>query len=835
MFNVFSQPGKDPMKKTIAPLVDALQSGLETGDIESVSYCAVTDCVNLFLMGEPLESVEKQQSQYLDLLIKNKQSYSISYVKIWRQLSLTLLGKSSQQGSLIGENFQEFEVSPTLIKTNHQNLLFATYLVKSMLLYLFKDFSQALTTTKLAAEHTEFIEAWVTVAQHNFYYSLTLLAEYSQVEASVKTQYIHQVEKNQIKMQQWAAYASANYQHKYDLVEAEKARVSGKFLAAMDYYDRAIQGAKEQGYLQEEALANELAAEFYFSQGREKIAVIFLMDAYYGYLQWGAIAKVKDLELRYPQISSHILSRNSIAAKNKSQRTTSTTGVASLDLDTVMQASQALAEEIVLGSLLDKLLKILIKNAGAQTSCLILEKAGQMVIEATATVDQDEVVLWQSSPLNNSQELPVSLINYVTRTKKSLVLNNAAKAGNFTKDPYIVSTQPKSILCTPIINQGQVIGILYLENNLTLDAFTQERLEVVNLLSSQVAISLKNAWLYESLATANENVKQANLQLEDYSRTLEHKVEDRTLELTEKNTRLQQTLKEIEQAQSQLIQTEKMSSLGQLIAGVAHEINNPISYIYGNFSYAKKYFNELLKVIHLYQQQYPHPSAEIQEHVEIIDLDFLIKDFSKLLDSMQIGTERIRQIVLSLRNFSRLDEADMQPVDIHEEIENTLLILEHRIREKVGKSGLHIIKKYSELPLVECYPGQINQVFMNILTNALDALEDYDLHRSIDDIQQCPSSIEISTEILECMNSTTNSDSRVLIRIADNGLGMTEEVQRKLFDPFFTTKPVGSGTGLGLSISYQIVEKHGGQLKCLSAPGKGAEFIIQIPVKQQKC
>jgi signal transduction histidine kinase len=519
------------------------------------------------------------------------------------------------------------------------------------------------------------------------------------------------------------------------------------------------------------------------------------------------------------------------------QKPTINTGFTSctLDLATVTKLSQALAEEIVLDQLLNTLLKIVMDNTGAQTSYLLLDKDGQMRIQATSTVEQGVIVLRQENFLEDSQQVPASLIDYVAKTKRSFVLNNATDEGLFTTDPYVIREQPKSILCSPILNQGQLMGLLYLENKVRVNTFTPECIELVKFLSAQVAISLKNAWLYENLEITSENLIQTNSQLENYSLNLEQKVAERTLELEEKNVRLQHTLEEVKRTQSQLVQTEKISGLGQLVAGVAHEISNPVNFIHGNFTYAKKYLQDLLRLIQLYQEHYPEPTPEIQIQKERIELDFLIADFSKLLDSMQLGSDRIRQIVSSLQNFSRIDEAEMKPVDIHEGIENTLLILQHRIREKIGFSGLQVIKNYGDLPLVECYPGQLNQVFMNIITNALDSLEMSDRYRSVEDLQERPSRIEIITEMLAPSNTELNPENYVLIRIADNGLGMTEEVHHKIFDPFFTTKPVGSGTGLGLSIAYQIVvEKHRGKLQCISAPGQGAEFRIEIPIKQRK-
>lgn len=310
---------------------------------------------------------------------------------------------------------------------------------------------------------------------------------------------------------------------------------------------------------------------------------------------------------------------------------------------------------------------------------------------------------------------------------------------------------------------------------------------------------------------------------------------------------LQNTLRELQHTQTQLIQSEKMSSLGQLVAGVAHEINNPVGFIFGNLNHASDYTQNLLHLIQLYQTHYPQPVAEIQSQMEAIDLAFLLEDLPKLISSMRVGADRIQGIVASLRTFSRMDEADMKSVDIHEGIDSTLMILQSRLKPSPNRPAIEVVKTYGDLPMVECYAGQLNQVFMNLLTNAIDALEEamvppvavgckrgYEMQSQemqSQETQYEPAfapTIHIQTEITE--------GQQVSIRISDNGQGMTEKTRNRLFDPFFTTKPVGKGTGMGLSISYQIVtERHGGTLQCVSALGQGAEFTVEIPVRQVEC
>ncbi|MCU0516912.1 MAG: PAS domain-containing sensor histidine kinase [Oscillatoria sp. Prado101] len=330
--------------------------------------------------------------------------------------------------------------------------------------------------------------------------------------------------------------------------------------------------------------------------------------------------------------------------------------------------------------------------------------------------------------------------------------------------------------------------------------------------------------------------------------------------LREQTQQLEKTLGELRQTQAMLVQSEKMSALGQLVAGVAHEINNPVNFITGNLSHASYYTADLLGLLQLYQKHCPEPSAEISERMEDLDLDFMLEDLPKLLDSMKVGAERIRQIVLSLRTFSRLDQASIKQVDIHEGLESTLLLLQNRLKGKPGHREIQVVKEYGQLPLVECYAGELNQVFMNILTNAIDALEMG--HRASGtghgEEQQCPlppqrpnPTIRIRTEVgngawpmvpggeekspmLHRPLPPIPNAQFIRILIADSGPGIAPSVQERLFDPFFTTKPVGAGTGLGLSVCYQIiVDKHGGVLRCVSEPGQGAEFAIEIPIRQK--
>jgi predicted ATPase/putative methionine-R-sulfoxide reductase with GAF domain len=519
-------------KIILEQLLNSLQKLVNVGNNEYVSYLALDYCLIKFFGGCNLEELDQDYNKYSQLIQSLNLEYSRNYIEICSNMVVNLICiDQPKYFILIGQSQdQEVQYIEDFIQNNYQWLLFIYYFGKMFINYFLKDYVEAFNNSQYADKYVMAIVGYICKPHHIFFFSLSHLAYYPSCNRDQQKELLKQINRNLNHLKNYASHCPENFQHKYDLVEAEKARVLGQNWKAQEFYEKAIQGAKKYEFIHEEALAYERASEFYFTLGREEIAKLYLRNAYHCYIRWGAKAKVKQLEEEYPQYLLGISNQN----KSKGLSTTiSTTGNdgAVLDLTTILKASQAISGEIKLENLLTNLMKIVIENAGAQKSCLILEQEGNWVIEAQGTIDQETLNILQPIPIesidhdNSIPILPTSIIYYVARTKETIVLNDATSSGQFTNDSYIIAKKTKSILCTPLLNQGQLKGIVYLENNLTTGAFTSERVELLNILAAQAAISIDNSRLYQ---------------------TLEQRVEERTKELTN-------TLEVLKATQAELI------------------------------------------------------------------------------------------------------------------------------------------------------------------------------------------------------------------------------------------------------------------------------------------
>ena len=781
------------MRTMLPVLREGYETALEIGNLEFAGYTAYLFCLVSFWCNQLLPTLRQETSIYCNALLQFNQLTSANYCQLYWQSTLNLMGESEHPTHLSGEAFQETEFLHQMLEANDFNGLYFFYLFKLMLCYLFEDIESARNHTTAIKPYFEVGTGSVGEPAFYFYDSLIALASLDSSSSEKTAGCFERVDRNQTKMQQhWASHAPMNYQHKVDLVEAEKCRILGEKLEAIELYDRAIAGAKENEYIQEEALANELAAKFYLDWGKENYAKLHMQEAYYCYARWGARAKVEDVEKRYPTLLDPILQRQkntfvsnanlATLTQGTIAKTTSGTGEI-LDLATLMKASRTLSENIELAGAIANLMQVAKENAGAETVALMLFQ--EQVLMLTAKVSGEDAPRLEPIPVETSNAVPLSIVNKVKRSQELLVLENASRESTFAGDAYIQQHQPQSILCLPLLDRGRLRGILYLENNRVVGAFTSDRLIVLDFLCTQAAISLENARLYQKA--------------QDYAR-------------------------ELERSQLQLVQREKMALLGNLVAGVGHEINNPLGFLSGSVEYANAHFQALSARLQLYQQQCAKCECDISDRAEDEDIAFVLEDFPDLLGTMKHGIARLEEISKSLRIFSRTDERIQIGVNIHEGLESTLLILKYRLKANENRPEIQIIREYGDLLEISCFLGQLNQVFTNILANAIDMFDEISEQKSRDEIAENPPKITIRTVPV---------GDRIRIEIQDNGTGMDEEVRSRIFDASFTTKAVGKGTGLGLAIAHQIItEKHGGKIECKSELGKGTTFAIVLPISE---
>ncbi|MDZ8184166.1 MAG: AAA family ATPase [Nostoc sp. ChiSLP02] len=1070
--NSFIRHWKEPLNRSIPCLLEAYHSGLESGDWESVALSLVAYSQYSYWSGRELNDLAEEMETYQQVISQVKQEATLKYLECYQQAILNLLGQAEVPYYLQGKVFDAAEILPSLQSASNRTGLFYLHLNQLVLCYLFGEYEVASQQAALAQQYSDAVIAYFMVVVRVFYDALIHLARYTDANAQEKSVILEQINAHQEKLQTWATYAPFNHQHRCSLVAAERYRVLGQFAEAMEHYDLAIAQAKTHGYVQEEALSNELAAKFYLSWGKQKVAVSYMQEAYYCYARWGAKAKTDDLENRYPNLLHLILQQGvqplnllETLSQNATQLSVyssadlsrdSSISINTLDFAAILKASQSLSGTIQLDELLHQLTQIILQHSGGDRCALILpNNQGEWEVRAIATPETTKLY---SQPLENNPDLPLKLIQYVKNTQEVVVIDEL-KTNLPVIDEYLRQRQPKSLLCLPILNQGHLIGILYLKNSSTSAVFTSNRILILNFLCTQAAISLENARLYQNsqiyaqqleesleklrlsearfqkladnvpgliyqirikadgsssvpyvssgcqtlyevapedvklgkyslrdfehpedkaeafratiesaknltpfrhewrIVTPNGNIKwvkaaaqpelredgemvwdgmlidisdrkraeqeqqrlleilaatpdiigiadtngnslyinpagQRFWQMEDstaefhistvtpptameylqsvaiptairqgtwsgesaifdsqgneipvsqviiaqknavdeieYLATIIRDISDRKQAETaieQKSQELKKALQELQQAQLQMVQNEKMSALGNLVAGVAHEMNNPLGFISASLLQAKPTVADITEHLKLYQKTLPNPQEEIKDHAQEIDLDYSLEDLPKIIDAMVIACERLKNISTSLRTFSRADKDYKVPFNINEGIDSTILILKHRLKANERRPEIEVVTEYANFSPIPCFPGQLNQVFMNILANAIDALDESNAERSFKEIQANPHKIIIKTSI---------ENHNVKISIADNGKGMSEDVKTQIFDDLFTTKPVGKGTGLGLAIARQIVEeKHGGRIEVNSALGSGTEFIISIPVTDE--
>jgi predicted ATPase/signal transduction histidine kinase/tRNA A-37 threonylcarbamoyl transferase component Bud32 len=776
---------RESLPQVVESVGEAFRIGVETGETIYASLSAAQYSSLAFAAGRPLETLRQECIPYLAFIEANMGDVGLREIHITQRMIDAL---TERRAARIFDRDEEVEQAVESMRLGNREGIAWYHMLAGQLEALLGDPEAALREFEASRQWQD--RHIAPFSMHDFVYHEGLA-----VAAALPQGAEERLAECREQLSGWVdAGAAASLGHKLTLLEAEAARLRDDANAAGPLYERAIQLAAEAGIVADQARANEAAGRFYRGRGLDKVAQVYLYEARYCYEKWGATAKVTALDTEFPQLSQPQRSGSPSTTYQATTGTpTSTTGSAAgtsvgtgglLDLATVMKASQALAQEVDLAALLTKLLSMVAENAGAQRGYLVLRRGDDYAVEA-GYEDGEAERFDPPSTLGAGERLSPGVVRYVARTGETVLLDDAAAKGRFRADPYVSAKKPRSLLCMPLSNQGQLLGALYFENNLATGAFTEERLEVLSLLAAQAGIAVVNARLF--------------FELEQTNRTLEHKVQERTADLASKNELLNDALAEQQKMQQQLLISEKMASLGNLVAGVAHEINTPVGAMVSSSDTAVRAAERVRKLL---EEQLGESLADNRKLVRMLDL----------LDANHdvIGTagERVAEIVRTLRNFARLDEAERKLANIHEGIDSTLSLAKHRL-----KKGIAVVKEYGELPEIECYPNQLNQVFMNLVVNAIDAIEHVDDSRA--------GQITIRTHA---------ENGVVKLVFSDNGNGIPEAKRAEIFNPGYTTKGVGVGTGLGLSIAFNIVDKHDGSINVDSEVGNGSTFTVTLPV-----
>jgi predicted ATPase/signal transduction histidine kinase len=788
----------------VAELTEAYKGLMESGDWIYAGHCLIVRLWRRVAVGDPLAEIIAENRRFIELLETKKDTDSMHMFMSAHQTLLALTGGDEPALPLpqtMGNTARAYQALASVER-----------------LYLMQQPGEALVKAQEVVPLLPFISGLFHVATHAFYHALSAAAVYAAASKPRQNELLPVMEQHRAFLEKCAGRVPENFSAHHLLVSAESLRVTGKESQAMAAYEEAIAAARKTGFLGVEALACELAFRFFAAQERRPLASAYLLEALYAYERWGASSKAR---LLAAEQSTLLLSHGSALRRwdGKSRHSSTNTGTTptergsthassqtgsesfgeALDMASAMKASQAISSEILFPQLVANLIHVVMESAGAQRGVLVLRRGSDFIVEASGEVGRRDAPLEPSRPLAESTIVCHAIVEQVLRSGTHVLIDDASTLEPYSNEGYVIRNQVRSVLCAPIRHRGQVLGLFYLENNLTTGAFNTSRLKVLGMLSTQASISIENAELYR--------------RLEDYSHTLEDRVADRTAELHNKNSELHRALETLKAMQAQIITQEKLASLGALTAGIAHELKNPLNFVNNFAALSVERVRELRDTL----RDARLPPAQHD-------------DFEDLLGAMELNSKKIREhgqravgIIDGMLRHARGNRGEKRSINVNQMVEEAVRLVHHGLNAKSSRRNVHIETSFDPaLPDVNLVSEDIRRVVLNLVENACYAASEK--HKQAGGTEQAR--VKVSTKWL---------GNAVEIRVRDNGKGIPPAIRQKLFTPFFTTKPTGEGTGLGLSISHEIVVGSlGGKLSVESEEGQYAEFIVVLPGTGQR-